>query len=69
MEDKITKEVMEQYEQIRSLGPCNMFDSACVQRFANEMEFYDLACLTTDEYVYILSNFSELMKKHNIIQN
>lgn len=69
MEQKITKEIMERYEQIRSLGPCNMFDFYCIQRIANEMEFYDLANLTKQEYIYILSNFSQLMKKYGISQD
>lgn len=69
MEQKITKEIMEQYEQIRSLGPCNMFDLKCVQRIASKLGFHDLANLTKTEYIYILSNFSRLMKKYEISQD
>lgn len=62
----ITKEVMEQYEKIRQLGPCNMFDMGCVQRIADEMDFHELGCLTNKEYVHILSNYGELMEKYGI---
>jgi len=66
MEDQITKEVIKQYEQIRKMGLCNMFDFRCVSNIADQIEFYDLAELTREEYVYILSNFRKLMKKYNI---
>ena len=69
MEKQIPKEVMEQYEQIRKMGPCNMLDFYCVQRTANELEFYSLASLTKKEYTFILSNFGKLMKKYEIPQN
>lgn len=66
LKEKITKEMMEQYERIRSLGPCNVFDYHCVVRAATELEFYDLAELGKDEYITILTNFDELMKKFGI---
>ena len=66
MPDRISKEVMEQYEEVRSLGPCNMFDFGCVQQAADELEFYELANLDRKDYVYILSNFGKLMKHYNI---
>lgn len=66
--EKITREVMEQYEKVRKIGPCNMFDYHCVIKAATELEFYDLAELGKDEYISILTNFDELMKKFGIEQ-
>ena len=68
MNETITKEVMEQYEAIRQMGPCNMFDYGCVGVVAARMDFFKLASLTRKEYRDLLMNFSELMKKYNIKQ-
>jgi len=65
----ITKEVMEQYEIIRRMGPCNMFDYCCVINTANDLELEELASLEKEEYVYILRNFGKLMKKYKIEQS
>ena len=43
MLDNITKKVMEQYEQIRSMGPCNMYDRNCVLDMAERLDLYNLA--------------------------
>ena len=68
MNKNITKEVMEQYEGIRSMGPCNMFDFQCVQKYSWDMGFDDLASLSSEDYTYILSNFGTLMDKFEIKQ-
>ena len=67
-EMEITKEVMEQYENIRVMSLCNMLDFGCVQDVADKLGFGDLASINRKEYVYILSNFSKLMSKFNISQ-
>lgn len=64
----ITKEVIEQYEIIRKIGVCNMFDYYCITNTANDLEMYELGSLEREEYKYILKNFDKLMKKHNIEQ-
>lgn len=64
----ITYDVMAQYEEIRRLGPCNMFDYNGVMEAAEMMDFYNLADLTKDEYVLILQNFNSLMKYYGIEQ-
>lgn len=64
----ITEDVMNQYEIIRKMGACNMFDYYCVTNTANDLEMYEMASLEIDEYTYILQNFSKLMKKYNIEQ-
>lgn len=68
VDSPITREVMEQYEQLRRLGPCNMFDLGCVQLYAEQMEFYELAELDRGDYLYILKNFSQLMAHYEIEQ-
>lgn len=67
-EKVITKAVMNQYEIIRSIDACNMFDYYCVINTANDLEMYKLASLEREEYEYILQNFGRLMKKYNIEQ-
>jgi len=64
----ITKEIMNQYEIIRRTGACNMYDYGCVVGVADQFEMYELGSLERKEYVYILQNFSRLMKKYNIKQ-
>lgn len=66
--DDITKEQMEQYEQMRQLGLHNMFDYRNVVRSANKFGMEDLANTSLDEYKTILQHFSELMKKFGIKQ-
>ena len=67
-ETVITEEVMNQYEIIRSMGPCNMFDYYCVTNTANDLEMFELGSLEKNEYLYILKNFSALMEKYGIEQ-
>jgi hypothetical protein len=69
MEDKITKEVMEQYEAIRRSGVTNMFDYFTVIEIALKARLSQLGHLSRDEYIYILQNFGRLMKKYDIKQN
>ncbi len=38
MESNVAREIA----MVRETGECNMFDSVCVQRVANEMDLYDL---------------------------
>ena len=67
-ENVITKEVMEQYEIIRNVGVCNMFDYYCVTNTASDLEMHELGDLEKDEYIYILKNFTQLMKRYEIKQ-
>ena len=55
---KVTKELVQNYEEIRSSGKYNMFTDGF-------KVITELGC-TVDEYVYILKNYSELMKLYNI---
>ena len=66
MKDKITRKIMEQFEEIRESGVCNMMDRGCVQSEANDLEFDELASLDRKEYVYILSNYGDLTEEYNI---
>lgn len=47
----ISKEVVQQYEEIRALGPCNMFDLRCVQDEAELLGLDALASLAESKYV------------------
>ncbi len=64
----ITREVMEQYEQLRQLGPCNMFDVYCVEGAAHELDFEELAEVYIDHYGLIWQNFGKLMRHYGIEQ-
>ena len=64
----ITKEVMEQYEVIRTSGVCNMFDYYCVMRAAMTSDYRELAALYVNDYIYLLSNFGSLMKLYGVKQ-
>lgn len=66
--DIITKEIMEQYEEVRCSGACNMYDYYCVTRTARSMKLFSLASLSMEEYEILISNFNLLMKKHDIKQ-
>ena len=57
----ISKKLVQKYEKIRRSGKYNMFTDG-FQVIA------ELGC-TVDEYVYILKNYSELMKHYNIERN
>lgn len=66
--DTITKEIMQQYEQIRANGACNMLDRRCVQEVADLAGFYGLASLIEAEYMLTWSNYSDLMEHYGIQQ-
>lgn len=68
-EEVISKEVMQQYEEVRELGPCNMLDYFCVMRVGEALGYYALANLTKEDYIYLLKNFSRLMSLYGITQN
>ncbi len=69
MEEKITKETMQQYENVRRSGLTNMFDFYTVIRIAKAYKFNELSKLTLDDYKNLLMNFGTLMKTHDIKQN
>ena len=64
----ITREVMEQYEALRKLGPCNMFDVNCVTNYAKLMYFDALAKIYIEHCTIIWQNFAKLMKHYGIEQ-
>lgn len=64
--NKITKKVIEQYEQIRITGVCNMNDYICVMDNAADLQLYDLSSLSEKDYVYLISSYSDLMKKFKL---
>lgn len=64
--DVISKEAMQQFENVRQEGPCNMLDYKCVLRFADSEEMYALASLLGEEYDLIIKHYSILMKFHKI---
>ena len=66
--ENITKEVMEQYEVVRTSGVCNMFDYYCVMHTAAALDHYELAALDVNDYIYLLSNFGSLMKLYGVNQ-
>ncbi len=70
MENKFSKEVIEQYEKVRESGICNMFDRGCVIRVSGKLGFVDLKDVGNNqkEYGELLQNYSKLMKKYNISQ-
>lgn len=65
---KITNQMMKQYEAIRKSGVCNMYDYYAVQQEASATNFYALASLSREEYKILLINFNYLMKKYKIKQ-
>ena len=67
-DERISKEVMEQYEIIRKSGVSNMFDIFAVKRYARQVGLNALANLSRDDYIYILENFPMLMKGYDIEQ-
>lgn len=56
------EKIIAQYEAIRRSGLTNMFDRHTVQRIAYDNDFYELVTAIEDDYVAILSGYSELMK-------
>ena len=68
MKDKITAEMMEQYEELRSLGPCNMLEYDCVMFVAGYLNLEALSDLGMDGYFYIMSNYDDLMKQFLMVR-
>lgn len=66
----ITAEVMDQYEQLRRLGPTNMLDLDGVQKYAKWLGFDELAEIAANRknYTDLLMNFSHYMVKYGITQ-
>lgn len=64
--DKITNATMEEYELLRESGFCKMFDYEHVMRLVDEYLLEDLADLTIEEYGYLVTNYIQLMEKHNV---
>lgn len=64
----MTKQIMQQYEKIRSSGVCNMFDYNCVTHVAAGLGYEELAELKFTEYKDLLMNFNKYMKKFKIKQ-
>lgn len=62
----ITKTVMQEFEEVRVGGSCNMFDMRCVQFIADDNGYHELASLTKGEYVLCIKFYSELMELHGI---
>lgn len=69
--NKEQKILMEQYEELRSSGVCNMFSRGDVNYCAKRMELNILKKASNNRNLYksILMNFNKLMKKFNIRQN
>lgn len=66
--DVITKEVMEDYERLRQLGPVNMLDVNGAMNYANLTGMDHLAELSHNEYMHIIRNFGLLMTFYDISQ-
>ena len=66
----ITKEVMQQYEEVRQSGLCNMFDITCVKQYCEIAGSDELLAVVRSrkEYSKLLQNFSSLMAEHGITQ-
>ena len=62
----VTKEVVEQYEEVRKSGATNMFDYYNVVRIAGMMGLCPLAKISRDRYKELLMNFGKLMKEYGI---
>lgn len=63
----IGADTIEQFENIRVAGPCNMLDSSCVQRAAFEEDYHDLVlCIEDGNYGKILKHYSQLMTHYKV---
>jgi len=62
MEKSIRKIETEQFESIRKSGICNMIDMNCVQNAAESFGMFELADMDKMDYIYLLKNYSKLMK-------
>lgn len=71
-EDKveITKEVMEEYEILRSSGVTNMFDYKTVMQYAEEFELEHLLSVIKNrfDYSHLLSNYNMYMEKFGVLR-
>jgi hypothetical protein len=67
-DERISKQTMEEYETIRRSGVSNMFDIVGVQNAARRVGLKALAKLGRDDYIYLLQNFSKLMKGYGVKQ-
>lgn len=65
---EITKETMEEYEELRRTGITNMFDYYNVISVSKKVKLKALAALSLDDYKYLLSHFGTLMKQYDIQQ-
>ena len=63
---ELTKELIEQYEETRASGICNMYDFDCVIRTADEFGLDLLVDVTRKDYVLILKNYSRLIDEFEI---
>lgn len=69
--DLINKECMQQYEKVRQLGTCNMFDMNCVCDVAYRLKMWELSTVSANrkDYITLLENFGKLMKHYEIEQD
>jgi hypothetical protein len=70
--DEERNEIIQQYEDIRSSGLCNMFNYTDVKYVAERSDMYEIYEFIKDSipaYASILKNFSILMKEFDIKQN
>jgi hypothetical protein len=67
-DERISKEVMEQYEVIRRSGVTNMFDIFAVKIVAKRVGLDELAKLSRADYIYLLQNFGTLMSGYGVQQ-
>lgn len=62
----VSKEIMEQYEEIRALGPCNMLDLQCVRAEAELLGHAELASLARAQFLLIFKHYFDLMHHYEI---
>ena len=67
--DFITYRTMLEYEKLRKEGAYNMLDYSAVKMQASIHQFYSIVCLLSSEYLFLLRNYSELMKHYEIARN
>jgi hypothetical protein len=63
---EITKQMVEDYESIRSSGVTNMFDYKNVIHIAKTLKMEGVAKLSLKDYANLCQNYSSLMNKFNI---
>jgi len=72
LDNSTQEKIIQQYENLRQSGICNMFDHVSVVTNAHHLnynELFSFACNNYDGYGSLLMNFSKLMKKFDIKQN